>query len=213
MTAAGESSAMSSRFITSPLMRYPHREFRDSARQLIAPGRSRARGEGMGPGNQPMDKTRARALLNETIRTDTLLTMSTEQTYSINAAAKMTGYSIPTVRKRLPELQRYGAVQIDGRWQIPLSALHAAGLTQRVTSNGESKNVDPDLLNETTTEVEGLRAQLAEALRRAEVAEAIAEERERALQRADKALLMLEGLRAPAGPTAPARTSWWRRSQ
>ena len=137
--------------------------------------------------------------------------MTTEQTYSINAAAKLTGYSIPTVRKRLSDLRRYGAVQIDGRWQIPVSALHAVGLTQRVTSNGDSKDTGDALPSETISEIETLRGQLAEALQRAAVAEAVAAEREKALERADRALLMLEGARAVTEPPAAAErpSSGW----
>lgn len=128
--------------------------------------------------------------------------MTTEQTYSINAAAKLTGYSIPTVRKRLSDLQKYGAIQIDGRWQIPVSALHAVGLTQRVTSNADSKDTGDALPSETISELETLRGQLADALQRAAVAEAIAVEREKALERADRALLMLESSRGITEPHA-----------
>jgi hypothetical protein len=126
--------------------------------------------------------------------------MTTEQTYSINAAAALTGYSIPTVRKRLSELGKYGAVQIDGRWQIPLSALHAVGLTQRVTNQAGSKNTGDALDSETISELETLRSKLADAERRAAVAEAVAAEREKALERADRALLMLESSRAVSDP-------------
>jgi hypothetical protein len=138
--------------------------------------------------------------------------MTTEQTYSINGAAALTGYSLPTVRKRLPELGKYGAVQIDGRWQIPLSALHAVGLMSRVTSNPVSKENAGALDSETISELDALRGQLAEALQRAAVAEAVAAERERALERADMALRMLESRAGPVEPLSasqsPQRASW-----
>jgi len=121
--------------------------------------------------------------------------MSSQESFSINAAAKLTGYSLPTVRKRLQALEKAGAVQQGGRWAIPLSALHAVGLMSRV--EGESKplasEVTPQpLQGETIKEIDNLRAQLSEALQRAAVAEAVAQERAEALQRADRALLALE---------------------
>lgn len=118
--------------------------------------------------------------------------MSSEETFSINAAAKLTGFTIPTVRKRLPELKRAGAIQREGRWSIPLSALYACGLMSRVDSKELAKETDKPLLSETIETVNTLRAELAEALQRAAVAEAIASERGQALERADRALLMLE---------------------
>jgi hypothetical protein len=103
--------------------------------------------------------------------------MSSEETFSINAAAKLTGYSLPTIRKRLPALKKAGAIQDkQGRWAIPLSALHTVGLMSEVT--GDSKQVDSkvhrkSLQGETINETDNLKAQLSEALQRAAVAEAI----------------------------------------
>lgn len=120
----------------------------------------------------------------------TLSDMSSEETFSINGAAKLTGYSLPTIRKRLPELQKAGAVQVDGRWAIPLSALYACGLMSKV--EGFSKPDSNPLQSETVNEIETLRAELSEALKRAEVAEAVAAERAAALERADRAMLAIE---------------------
>ena len=120
----------------------------------------------------------------------TLSDMSSQENFSINAAAKLTGYSLPTIRKRLPELKDEGAVQVDGRWAIPLSALHACGLMSKV--EGFSKDTAKPLHNETIEEIETLRAELSEALRRAAVAEAVAAERAAALERADRAMLAIE---------------------
>jgi len=116
--------------------------------------------------------------------------MSSEETFTVSGAARMTGYSLPTIRKKLPQLEDAGAVNVDGRWSIPLSALHACGLMSKV---GEVVNTDSKPLQpETISELETLRAENGELRRRAEVAEAIATERAAALERADRALLMLE---------------------
>ena len=116
--------------------------------------------------------------------------MSSQETFTINGASKLTGYSLPTIRKRLPELKAAGAVQVDGRWAIPLSALHACGLMSKV--EGFSKADSNPLQSETVNEIERLRGELSEALRRAAVAEAVAAERAAALERADRAILAIE---------------------
>jgi hypothetical protein len=94
--------------------------------------------------------------------------MSSEEQFSINGAAKLTGYSLPTIRKKLPALQDAGAVQIDGKWRIPLSALYACGLMSKV--EGLSKPAEDPLHSETINEIvtlrlenERLRAELARA--------------------------------------------------
>lgn len=120
----------------------------------------------------------------------TLSNMSSQDNFNINAASKLTGYSLPTIRKRLPELQEAGAVQVDGRWAIPLSALHKCGLMSKV--EGFSKDTAKPLPNETIDEIVNLRVELAEALRRADVAEAVAAERAAALERADRAMMAIE---------------------
>jgi hypothetical protein len=130
--------------------------------------------------------------------------MTTEPVFSINAAAKLTGYSLPTVRKRLPSLIEHGAKQVEGKWKIPLSALHGAGLMMRVTSNDDSQDSGNGLHSATTSDIETLRARLAEAEQRAAVAEALADERQRALDRADLAMRMLEARAAPVAPQTGA---------
>lgn len=134
--------------------------------------------------------------------------MSTEENYSINAAAKLTRYSIPTIRKRLPALKKAGAVQVEGSWKIPLSALQAVGLMVKVEGDGvSSKDNDPELelLKSELVKLEGLfRADLAASEKRAAVAEAIAHERGEALADMRKAMLMIEG-------RPPAKRSWFSR--
>jgi DeoR/GlpR family transcriptional regulator of sugar metabolism len=120
--------------------------------------------------------------------------MSTEENYSINAAAKLTGYSVPTIRKRLPALKKAGATQRDGAWNIPLSALHKVGLMVKVEGGNVSGKAQEG-------EVETLRRENSELKTRAAVAEAIAQERGEALADFRNAMRQLE-----ARP--PAKRSW-----
>jgi hypothetical protein len=123
--------------------------------------------------------------------------MSTQPNFSINAAAKLTGYSIPTIRKRLPALKDAGAVQVEGSWQIPLSALHAVGLMVKVEGGTVSSKANDD-------EVATLRARITELETRAAVAEAIATERGDALADMRNAMRQLEG-------RAPSKRRWFSR--
>jgi DeoR/GlpR family transcriptional regulator of sugar metabolism len=127
--------------------------------------------------------------------------MTSEETYSINGAAELTGYSLPTIRKRLDSLKKHGAIQVQGRWQIPLSALHQTGLMQRVTSNPDREAVVSALQAATITEVEALRVELAETRQRAAIAEALADERQRAIERLDRTMLALEQRITTPAPT------------
>lgn len=120
------------------------------------------------------------------------MTTSSEQVFTINSAARLTGFTIPTIRKRLPELQRAGAIQVGNSWAIPLSALYAAQLMVKVESKEFSTVASKNLLSMTTDEVKDLQAQLAEMKQRATLAEAIAAERKDALDVLKKAMLMLE---------------------
>lgn len=135
--------------------------------------------------------------------------MSSEETFSINAAAKLSGYSVPTVRKRLEALAKAGAVQVDGRWEIPLSALHSVGLMSKVEGQVVKPLAGQPLQGETINEIEALRVELGEALRRAEIAEAVAAERLTSLERADNALRMIEALQPQAGAQSPASGTKW----
>ena len=123
--------------------------------------------------------------------------MSTEENYSINAAAKLTGYSVPTIRKRLPALKKAGATQRDGSWNIPLSALHKVGLMVKVEGGNVSSKAQEG-------EVETLRRENSELKTRAAVAEAVAHERGEALADLRNAMRQLEG-------RAPSKRSWFSR--
>lgn len=142
----------------------------------------------------PPRGARARALryVSGTPVSCTVSPMTTEETFTLNGAAKLTGYSLPTVRRRLPALQKAGAIQREGVWQIPLSALYAAELMSKRVSNDTPNDGGQTLDTRTPNELETLRARLTEAETRAAVAEALADERLRSLERADRALLALE---------------------
>lgn len=134
---------------------------------------------------------------------------SSEETFSVNGAAKLTGFSVPTIRKRLPELKRAGAVMAGDSWAIPLSALHAVGLMSKVEGSTPEtitgQVTGQSLQGETRQEIERLRGALSAAEQRAAVAEAVAAERLQALERADRALLMIEAASSSERRSEPRR--------
>ncbi len=125
-------------------------------------------------------------------------------------AARVCGVSVSTVRRKREELVQYGAAQTAKGWQIPVTALIAVGLMDRTTAPGEPPSSDApdapydapvDTRSEPLIELESLRSQLADAERRAAVAEAIAAERERIIQIQQASLRMLEaGISKPETP-------------
>jgi hypothetical protein len=121
-------------------------------------------------------------------------------------AAKACGVSVSTLRRKRTDLEAHGAAQTASGWHIPVTALIALGLMERVTAPPSSDTPSDTL----TGEVDALRSQLAAAEQRAAVAEAIAAERERIIQTQAMALRMLEATKAPApavpGADAPAPT-------
>jgi hypothetical protein len=94
-------------------------------------------------------------------------------------------------------------------WAIPLSALHAVGLMSKVEgSNPETitgQVSGQSLQAETRQEIERLRGALSVAEQRAAVAEAVAAERLQALERADRALLMIEAASSSERRSEPRR--------
>lgn len=121
-------------------------------------------------------------------------------------AAKACGVSVSTLRRKRTDLEAHGAAQTATGWHIPITALIALGLMERVTPPPA-----PDTPHDGVTgELEALRAKLAAAEQRAAIAEAVAAERERMIQTQAMALRMLEATKAPApavpGAAAPALT-------
>lgn len=118
-------------------------------------------------------------------------------------AAAACGVSVSTIRRRRGELKELGAAETARGWQIPVTALIALGLMERTTPP-PSPDTHPDALK---GELEALRAKLADAERRAAIAEAVATERERVIQTQAMALRMLEASKTPADtPPAPVGT-------
>lgn len=135
----------------------------------------------------------------------------------------MSTVSLSTLRRRKDDLIKAGARVTDSRWEIPISALVQLGLMPRVTSPDQGVDTGPEASDThgappsdtsatssaIVAEVAELRAQLADAERRAAIAEAIASERDRIIEVQSQALRMLEARPQPApaprppGPTGP----------
>jgi hypothetical protein len=126
-------------------------------------------------------------------------------------AAKACGVSVSTLRRKRPELEAHGAAQTAKGWRIPITALIALGLMDRTTGSRHDGQHDTPMTptmappSETlTAQLDALRTALADAERRAAVAEAIAAERERMIQTQAMALRMLEASKTPAAPLPTA---------
>lgn len=156
------------------------------------------------------------------------------------AAAKACGVSESTLRRKRPELLAAGAVQTPKGWSIPVPVLVQLGLMDRTTAPDQVKPPEspaasrqipvttPAMEPQMEPLLEALRAKLAEAEKRAAVAEAIAQERERIIAVQAQALRMLEAPKSTLQPqpapvselTAdadqetlpePPKRRWWKR--
>lgn len=123
------------------------------------------------------------------------ITGGTTAVFSMKQAAEVAGVSVSTLRRRRTDLIAAGAdISPDG-WKVPMTALVACGL---ITGEGPEAASRPVLvsprsgespgasgqsrqLEELTAQVRELEREVGEWRRRAEVAEARAEERGRAL--------------------------------
>lgn len=133
----------------------------------------------------------------------------TGEVFGLAEAARVTGVSVSTLRRRRDDLRKHGAsTDSKGGWQIPVHTLLALGLLDKVTADVEPVEpppvIPPDggLVTALKTEVEQLRAALADAERRAAVAEARAEERNRVIETQQVAMRLLEA------PVSPSRTTY-----
>jgi hypothetical protein len=134
------------------------------------------------------------------------------------AAAKACGISESTLRRKRPELLAAGAVQTPKGWSIPVPVLVQLGLMDRTTAPDPVKPHDspavsaqgpvttPATQSHLEPLLEALRDKLAEAEKRAAVAEARAEERERIIEAQARNLRMLEAPK-PASQEQPAPES------
>jgi len=144
---------------------------------------------------------------------------------SLKEAARIEGgASLSTIRRRLPELEKLGAARTNEGWRIPIAALHQLGLIPGVTPPPgvmTSSTTPPDETPVETPEIERLRREIADLRRRAEVAEARAEERAQALADVRLAFRALEAGSSTNGtpegsmtpqPTPPSHSpKKWRR--
>ena len=122
------------------------------------------------------------------------------QHFTVTTAADACRVSRKTITRRLPQLQASGAFKDDaGSWVLPLNALLHAGFTP-------GRPTPPDSGNGPQQDTQGQadrgwysHDEVAELRRRAEVAEALAAERDRIIEAQARALRMLEagGQRIP----------------
>ena len=125
------------------------------------------------------------------------------QVFTFAEAVEVTGKSRSTLHRKREMLRQAGAHQdAAGVWSIPVSALVACGLldtpdTRKSVSDTTVRppndtRVIPPSETPPNVEVEQLRRALAEAEKRAEVAEARAAERDRLIEAQSRALALLE---------------------
>lgn len=123
-------------------------------------------------------------------------------TMGLAEAAKACSISVSTLRRRKETLIAAGATVDSKGWQIPIPALVSLGYLSSTTAGHDTASAvamppiapSPGAtpLQPDTSEVDLLRRQLAEAETRAQVAEAIAAERERIIDAQAMTLRMLE---------------------
>lgn len=127
----------------------------------------------------------------------------------LKEAARLCRVSVATVRRRREQLEAAGATAAEDGWTIPIPALVAVGLLDRTTPPGEgaaagvapattpgTDTPESPALTALRTELEAERRARAEAEHRARLAEAVAQERGRALEDTRLALRALT-----AGPS------------
>jgi len=156
------------------------------------------------------------------------ITGGTTAVFSMKQAAQVAGISVSTLRRRRTDLIAAGAEISPDGWKVPMTALVACGLiagegpeaASRPTSTTPRPGQAPETaersrqLEELTTQVRELEREVSEWRRRAEVAEARAEERGRALdalraanETERMALRMLTAGTSTATPMQPAPES------
>lgn len=153
--------------------------------------------------------------------TDTLPTQSTRPTFTVRTAAEATGKSRRTIGRMLEAGELEGATKDEesGAWSIPTEALLGAGLRLHAPSPPDAVGDDADEDKAAQDDRAELLAELADWRRRAEVAEAIADERAASLSDMRTALELANRM-LPAGPSVPQaeaaeaapakpRRKWW----
>lgn len=130
--------------------------------------------------------------------------MSSSPTFTLSEAVEACTCSRSTLRRKFKAGEIDGATQNNsGQWQIPISALVTAGLM--ASTSPPEEPTEP--AESSPNELDALKAENVELRKRAEIAEAVAEEREKALEDTRLALRALS-----AGEAVKDRKRWWRRS-
>ena len=111
--------------------------------------------------------------------------------FTMKEAADVAGVSVSTLRRRRAELEEAGATITSSGWQVPMTALIAVGLIHgegfhaappaRASTSPAQSSVEAESAARLLERVRELETEVQEWRRRAEVAEARAEERRRAL--------------------------------
>lgn len=141
---------------------------------------------------------------------------------TLHEAARAFDVSLATLhrRRKAGDLENVGAFKDRGSWKIPRQGLARLGFTELVPPVSPGQTTIEDALSDTATtpvpltpsetaretsetarEVQRLKDELNDALRRAEVAEAVSRERDRVIEVQARELARLEA--APTPPTPP----------
>lgn len=134
-------------------------------------------------------------MTNEPAPVQTSDTPTERPALTLSEAAAACGTHRNTIRRRLDHDQFPNAFREhgDGVWRVPVGDLLAAGLTlHRPSPPDQEYGGTFDPVGSSVPELDRLRSENSELRRRAEVAEAQAHERERALDIAERALRALE---------------------
>jgi hypothetical protein len=165
-----------------------------------------------------MDAPTSLEALNDDVR-GVMTPPSGVPTLGLAEAAQACGVSLSTIRRKRPELKALGAAETAHGWQIPVTALITIGLMGRTTEARHDTRVKPGVKPATAgptknpsdtpstalrAQLDALRIQLADAEKRAAVAEAVAAERERLIEVQQAALRMLEAPKPHAQPVQEA---------
>ena len=136
--------------------------------------------------------------------------MTERPVFTLKEAAEACQVSLKTIRRRrdkgdFPNSYR-SASRAQSPWLIPVTDLIAAGLTPGKPAPPEEP---PGPAEPSPTELDALKAENAELRKRAEIAEAVAEEREKALEDTRLALRAIAAdLNAENVPTARGGSKW-----
>lgn len=136
---------------------------------------------------------------------------------SLKQAAEVAGVSVATMRRKRLQLQAVGAVCEPDGWHVSTAHLAAVGLLDRVTAEQQGVSTMAPPLIPPQGEIEALRGRLAEAEKRAAIAEAVAAERLVTIEAQRQALRLLEAAPQTQEPVPVVseedgelkRRRWW----